>query len=125
MGTHKWANPPGAPPPACVELDGQRTGSLSAHAEFQRRKWAAIWQGSAPGKGAQVVWGEVPPLAPIPVQVLRDTAASFPSRTSSTDGWHPRRFAALSEQALEALSQLLSAVERLGDFPAMLRGIHS
>ena len=53
---------------------------------------------------------------------LRQASKSFPDHTSiAGDGFHPKHFRMLPDEALLAISDLLSAIELLGFWPSLLR----
>ena len=63
-------------------------------------------------------------LAPIDAKLLKRASRSFPARTAQTwDGFHPRHFAFLNEEELEAVCELLNWVERHGKMPTQIWGM--
>ena len=60
---------------------------------------------------------EIPLLPPLTPLAIRDASRSFKRKTSVVDGWHPRHYALLCEQALQALSLIFLLIEAIGDFP--------
>ena len=57
-------------------------------------------------------------LLPVPrPREVRQAASSFSIGTSAIDGWRPRNFAAMSDEALEAMGLLIVMTEQQGGFP--------
>ena len=57
------------------------------------------------------------------VEDLRKAAQPFKLRTCATDGWHPRHYGLLCDDALAVLARVLWLVELFGDFPKKTRGL--
>ena len=68
-------------------------------------------------------WPTLAALSALTAEEIRAAALSFPECTSCTDEWHPRRVGYLSDEALEALADIIVALEALGDFPTQLHGL--
>ena len=100
--------------------------------EDDRRIWKGIWKASEanerwePEDQGFEDWMHEGPSALLPllqVEDLRKAAQSFKLRTCATDGWHPRHYGLLCDDALAVLARVLWLVELFGDFPKKTRGL--
>ena len=56
----------------------------------------------------------------VAVPQLRNASRAFKKQTAITDGWHPRQFKVLTDDALSGLARLISLMEFAGRLPAHL-----
>eukprot|EP00973_Karenia_brevis_P040962 5667464-Karenia_brevis.AAC.1 len=84
-------------------------------------EWIEYWQATdEPEELDEDSWWEDLPdadLPPLDACILRRASLSFKSKTIRPDGWHPRHFGLLSDEALQALAEIMMFMERSGKHP--------
>ncbi len=108
---HAYSRSPTAWAPSAAQLpDGSSSAAVEDLINEQRAKYTRLWKPA--DKPFRYQWGDEGELPPITVARLREAAATFSRRTTTTyDGFHPRQLAVLSDESLATLSLLYAAVE--------------
>ncbi len=92
-----------------------------ASLEQEADRWSALWKVGTDYFTAIDTNGCPPPPA-LQVHIVRRGVLSFPCNTGvGSDNTAPRAFNRLSDEVLSAFCVLLLAMERLGDWPAIMR----
>ena len=108
---HRLTKPQPALPPTYDLLDERSA---------LHKEWKAIWQateatpGQAQPSSRDFDGVPIPVREPVSVDSIRAASRCFKSRTAAPDGWHPRSYQFLSDDALRALSSVFSVWERTG-----------
>ena len=86
-----------------------------------RHSWARLWD-EGRGYACNIDLTGTPPPAPLSVLALRRAAATFSLGTGlGADNRAPRAFCKLSDVVLEAMVQLLMAMELFGEWAHVFR----
>ena len=90
--------------------DGTRAATAEEILEVEAARYKTLWQASdTPPKIRSSGNRPCPKLS---IDLMRRTSASFKRRTGiAADGWHPRHFRLLSDEALTVLADLLEILE--------------
>ncbi len=117
---HAYTKTPNAWAPTVVELpEGGTSAAIDELMDGQRRKYSEMWRPAA--HPFRYDWEDLSELPRMTPDRLREVAASFSSRTSTTfDGFHPRELGHLSDGALEALAALYAAAEVAAIWPRQI-----
>ena len=98
-----------------VPAAAPRTSAATAVLEQERAKWHGLWTQEAGADYTRILpAGQYLPTPTATVDELRATSLTFKPTTTKVDGWHPRQFAGLSDDALATLADLFWAYEAHG-----------
>ena len=114
---HKLTKPKVGESPTFIEGEHGPSSAPQDHVQHHRDVWARYW-GSRDMKGPGLCWEEVEASPKLNPERLRKTASTFGVNTSAADGWHPRMFSELSDEALQGLSDIYHMIELVGNFPS-------
>ena len=96
----------------------------SALLDEQVMVWSKLWK-AAPSRATNCAtsWAQqqrhpMDTLPPLEESHILRASASFKTRTSVIDGWHPKHMASMSKACRAALAQVFNQAEEAGDFPA-------
>ncbi len=113
-------------PEEAVNGSDGRCGSPQSHVEADRAEWDKVWQrfrgtATAPwreevGEGGD--WAVLPP--PTVVEMRRAATRFRPYTGVGADLFRPHWFGWLSDQLLQVISQLMTAVEAAGQWPGQV-----
>ena len=81
--------------------------------------WSSYWKEDGPVPKPQC-YSSVPKLPPLSVSQILKASKSFPRRTCSRSGLHPRHFALLPAAAISSLISIFEAAEAVGCMPPQL-----
>ena len=112
---HRWTKGPTAWQPQGVQHQGRWTGRPSDLLAAESARLKELWGAQDEPLPDFLPEPDQEELAPIDAKLLKRASRSFPARTAQTwGGFHPRHFAFLNEEELEAVCELLNWVERHG-----------
>ncbi len=114
---HAYTRAPKAwAPTAVVRPDGTVSSAMEDIMNEQRDRHRRMWR---PAAGPfRYLWSERDELPQISRERIRESAATFALRTSTTyDGFHPRVIGYLSDEAIDTLSLLYAAIEASAIWP--------
>ncbi len=118
-------------PVTVLDPDGVATAAPTSLVEGYAAKYNCLWNGGGVDVGGSVGTADVPwqgvrnePMTrPTPADI-RGAARSFPLGTAvAYDGFAMRQYEWLSDEALEALADVIEIVERTGELPRQLTAI--
>ena len=108
-----WTEAKGSVSKKILDTDPQKAAYQEAH------DWAAVWQVDQQQEALWMRAGLQADLGPIGVDKLRQICAAFkPTTGLGVDGWHPRHWSWLSNQALETLECMFRLSEAKGRWPS-------
>ena len=101
--------------PVCIDgaLSATPQAILADHASSLQQVWLT-------GTSPNVHFGDlsrIPLLPRIQTDTIISASKSFKRRTTAIDGWHPRHYSLLDDNALDALASLFVLCEASGRFP--------
>ena len=86
----------------------------------QRREYRALWE-AHDEQEREWDWEEREALDRATAEEIRSASKAFKRRTAQTyDGFHVRQFRMMSDDGLEALADIFTAIELLGNMPSQL-----
>jgi len=107
-------------PPDIFDKEGERIVDNKGILEAEAEKYKALWK--AIDAEPKVVYANNEPCPLLAPAQLRRISKAFKRKTKfSPDGWHPRHFALLSDQALEILALIYEFLEITGHMPDQQR----
>ncbi len=117
---HAFTRLPQEAVPSAVTIGGSAVSSTpEALLTSQRDRFRSLWKPSP--RQFFYEWNDKSELPRITPEQLRHASRSFKTQTATTyDGFHPRHFACLSDDALQALGTILQTVELTGRWPRQL-----
>jgi hypothetical protein len=120
---HSYTKPAEQQPLMAVVHRGESCSSLPHRLQAASDMWSALWKASEGPIGGFTMPGEADMLPAASAEDIRKVAASFGLQTSQRDGWHPRCFGFLCDEALSALGKLFRLAEALGRFPTAWQAV--
>jgi len=107
-------------PPEVFRSDGSRAATAEEILEVEAKKYVDLWLASSSGPPIRSC-GNIPCERLTPAR-MRCVSRSYKRKTGvAPDGWHPRHYNLLSDEALECLADLLEIMEVTGHLPSQQR----
>jgi len=123
-GAHRFSKPSrGWSPPDVRGVDGKLIANSEGILKQEEGRHSKLWKSSPVGPALNYNHFE-PCRRPAPEQ-LRKTSRTFKKKTwVAPDGWHPRHYALVSDDALEMVADFFELMEMTSLLPAQQRQVY-